>query len=347
MLASARSMPSPSATTVGPSPAEPTSAFSTRSAPDSTHQLADPLLAREHLAVEARRGPLGRVGVGERDAPDAVLARLLEQPLPRRWRPRARRPRGRPRRATTSSACTPIDPVEPRIRTFLHRPRECRDGPKRRLTSVRPPAAEREASPARGGLRIPRCAEARCASWSRARTGSLAYSGEAGASPRQTFRGAYPAGALIEASHATAAGRRRTAFGRDGRTRRSSVSPARSDASCSAPSAGPGVRVGLVLNRVTLPSRNSNTCSKPASSSAPLFALPLKRPVTTTVSPSSRNSSGSAAELVEVLGHGGEDVLADAVARRGTCRSGRCRRPARSTRCCRHSAQALRGCCRC
>ena len=119
LLASARSMPSLSATIVGPSPAVPTIAFRTRSGAGRVDQLADAL---------ARRRARGR-----RRAPRAAARR----PRDRRARPRRRpssracassrsqlrvgrqpaRPRARPSAATTSSACSPIEPVEPRIRT--------------------------------------------------------------------------------------------------------------------------------------------------------------------------------------------------------------------------------------
>ena len=63
-------------------------------------QLAHPLLPRQHLAVEGLGGGrLGGVGVGERDSLNAMLARLLEQVAPCRWRPRGRRPPARPRPA--------------------------------------------------------------------------------------------------------------------------------------------------------------------------------------------------------------------------------------------------------
>ena len=81
------------------------------------HEPHEPLGADEHLAVGPRLGRArARVGVGERDAVDAEAARLLDQ--------RVRRALGADRptssssgsRATMSSACVPIDPVEPRMR---------------------------------------------------------------------------------------------------------------------------------------------------------------------------------------------------------------------------------------
>ena len=80
LLASARSIPSPSVATVGPRPAEPTSALRTRSAPDSSTSRTSPSAPIEHLAVGPRLGGArAGVGVGERDAVDAERARLLDQ----------------------------------------------------------------------------------------------------------------------------------------------------------------------------------------------------------------------------------------------------------------------------
>ena len=98
-------------------PAEPTIALRTRSAPDSDDQLDTPLRAREHLALGpgARPRCAAACGVGQRDPPDAVAPAPARRRAPRRSAPRGRRPRGPPVRATTSSACTPIEPVAPRI----------------------------------------------------------------------------------------------------------------------------------------------------------------------------------------------------------------------------------------
>ena len=83
LLASARSMPSPSVATVGPSPAEPTSALSTRSGWDSSTRRTSPSAPDEHLAVGPRLGGArARVGVGQRDARHAVRAGLGDQRLP-------------------------------------------------------------------------------------------------------------------------------------------------------------------------------------------------------------------------------------------------------------------------
>ena len=67
LLASARSIPSPSATTVGPSPAEPTIAFRTRSAPRLDDQLGEPVGPAEHLAV-GPRAPRARAAASGRRA---------------------------------------------------------------------------------------------------------------------------------------------------------------------------------------------------------------------------------------------------------------------------------------
>ena len=85
LLARARSMPSVSATIVGPSPAAPTTAFSTRSGFELADQLADALLARR-APVRPRPAValLGRVRVGEGHGRHAVLARLRQQRLPAR-----------------------------------------------------------------------------------------------------------------------------------------------------------------------------------------------------------------------------------------------------------------------
>ena len=116
LLASARSMPSPSVATVGPRPAEPTSALRTRS--------ASGLDARAGRAPPRRRGPRRRSTPRRRGRP--------------RRRRRARSGRRRARaacstsvshersalrptssrsgeRATMSSACVPIEPVDPRM----------------------------------------------------------------------------------------------------------------------------------------------------------------------------------------------------------------------------------------
>ena len=68
-------------------------------------------------------GAGGGVGVGERDPRHAVRARLRDQRLVRALGGQADELEARPRAATTSSACVPIEPVEPRMSSrFIRRP---------------------------------------------------------------------------------------------------------------------------------------------------------------------------------------------------------------------------------
>ena len=84
LLASARSIPSPSVATVGPRPAEPTSALRTRSAPDSSDQPHEPLgrrrAPRRPVHASAARAPAS--GSASAIRVDAVLARLRDERLP-------------------------------------------------------------------------------------------------------------------------------------------------------------------------------------------------------------------------------------------------------------------------
>ncbi len=83
LFASARSIPSPSAATVGTSPAEPTIALRTRSHSVVVISRTSASWPAQHLAVRPRLGGArGGVLVGERDPPDAVRGRLLDQRLP-------------------------------------------------------------------------------------------------------------------------------------------------------------------------------------------------------------------------------------------------------------------------
>ena len=83
-------------------------------------QLADALLAGEDpVRPKLRGGLLGGVGVGEGDDRATPCSRACAAS-------RSQLPAGRQagelelvRAATTSSACSPIEPVEPRIRTRL------------------------------------------------------------------------------------------------------------------------------------------------------------------------------------------------------------------------------------
>ena len=118
LLASATSMPSVSATIVGPRPAEPTIALSTRSAPDSATSEIRPSGPR-------RTSPPVHCSAASAAASGSQTA-ILATPYIRAcaiscsWL----RPADRPTtsnapfaRAMTSSAWVPMDPVEPRMRT--------------------------------------------------------------------------------------------------------------------------------------------------------------------------------------------------------------------------------------
>ena len=137
LLARATSMPSVSATIVGPSPAEPTMPLRTRSAPEVGDQLADPLLAGQHAAVPGRRGL-------PRPRPDRRARRRAPRDrAPARPGAPSSEPAASPTTAsssepeTTSSACSPIEPVAPRITSFFI-PTQCRDDGSGRLKAARP-----------------------------------------------------------------------------------------------------------------------------------------------------------------------------------------------------------------
>jgi hypothetical protein len=118
LLASATSMPSVSATIVGPSPAEPTIEFSTRSASDSATSRINPSGPRSTSppvhASPARAAASGSVSATRGTpcwracATSASWSRAADSPTTSKA-PCAR--------ATTSSACVPMDPVEPRMRS--------------------------------------------------------------------------------------------------------------------------------------------------------------------------------------------------------------------------------------
>ena len=115
LFASARSMPSPSAATVGPSPAEPTSAFRR---------------GRRRTRARAARAPRRRRGPRRRSTPRRRGRRRRSSASAMRstpWRaPAATSVSGRSALRPTSSrssarwtmsrACVPIDPVDPRMR---------------------------------------------------------------------------------------------------------------------------------------------------------------------------------------------------------------------------------------
>src|SRR4051794_23465598 len=117
LLASATSMPSVSATTVGPRPAEPTIALSTRSAPDSATSRTSPsgpASTSPSVHASAARAAASPSPSAMRSTPcwaarptSASCERSAESPTSSN---------SSPARATTSSACRPIEPVAPRIR---------------------------------------------------------------------------------------------------------------------------------------------------------------------------------------------------------------------------------------
>ena len=118
LLASATSIPSVSATIVGPRPAEPTIALSTRSAPVSATSRTRPSgPASTSPSVHASAARAAATG-----SPSAIR----RTPWARAWATSASCERSADRptssnasgaRATTSSAWVPIEPVAPRIRS--------------------------------------------------------------------------------------------------------------------------------------------------------------------------------------------------------------------------------------
>ena len=75
--------------------------------------------ARTSGPAELGRRPAAASGSESATAATPVSRACAREPLPVACRPRARRPRARPSCAITSSACSPIEPVEPRMRTRL------------------------------------------------------------------------------------------------------------------------------------------------------------------------------------------------------------------------------------
>ena len=116
LLASARSMPSPSVATVGPRPGRADERVQHEIGAGLDDEPHEPLGAAEHLPVGPRlRG--ARRGVARRRARSAARrargpARRAPPTSARRTARRARAPRCA---RSTSSACVPIEPVEPRI----------------------------------------------------------------------------------------------------------------------------------------------------------------------------------------------------------------------------------------
>jgi hypothetical protein len=115
LLASARSMPSPSVATVGPSPTEPTSALRTRSAPDSiTSRISPsgPVSTSPSVHASAARAPASASASAMRVTAWARACATSVSHERSALRPTSSMS---PERSTMSSACVPIEPVEPRM----------------------------------------------------------------------------------------------------------------------------------------------------------------------------------------------------------------------------------------
>ena len=120
LLASATSMPSVSATIVGPRPAEPTIAFRTRSAPDaatSSRTPSSPASTRPFQALAASRAASGspRATAGTPWSRACSTRRSQLELAASPITASSSDPE------TTSSACSPTEPVAPRITTFFIR----------------------------------------------------------------------------------------------------------------------------------------------------------------------------------------------------------------------------------
>ena len=119
MLARATSIPSVRATTVEAEPGGADDAVEDEVGAGGRDQLAHSLLAGEHAPAPGVARPRGGGRVGEGDRRHAVLARLLDRQLPAAA---GRQPDDLQLRRSapiTSSACVPIDPVDPSIKTFF------------------------------------------------------------------------------------------------------------------------------------------------------------------------------------------------------------------------------------
>ena len=117
LLASARSMPSPRAATVGARPAEPTSAFSTRSASDSSTRRTSPSApasTRPSVQLSAARAAASPSARAIRVTP---CARACSSSGCHELSAESPTSSNSPLRSQTSSACRPIEPVEPRMRS--------------------------------------------------------------------------------------------------------------------------------------------------------------------------------------------------------------------------------------
>ena len=115
LLASARSIPSPSVATVGPRPAEPTRAFSTRSTSVSTisdTSPSGPVSTSPAVHASAARAAAASSPSATRVTP----CRCAWASSCSHWPPADRATTSSsPLRSTTSSACVPIEPVDPRM----------------------------------------------------------------------------------------------------------------------------------------------------------------------------------------------------------------------------------------
>ena len=108
-------MPSPSVATVGPRPAEPTSAFSTRSAPDSTTSRTSPSgppSTSPSVHASAARAAACASASAIRPTP---CARACSTSASHERSAESPTSSSSLAAAHTSSACVPIEPVEPRI----------------------------------------------------------------------------------------------------------------------------------------------------------------------------------------------------------------------------------------
>src|ERR687896_940402 len=113
LLASARSIPSPSVATVGPRPAEPTSAFNTRSQSVSTISSTSPSGPPSTRACSPARAAASGSARASRSTPKRPACSSSSSQLEPAARPATSRSS---LRSTTSSACVPIDPVDPTMR---------------------------------------------------------------------------------------------------------------------------------------------------------------------------------------------------------------------------------------
>src|ERR1700729_97321 len=115
LLASARSIPSPSVATVGTNPAEPTIAFRTRSHRASVTNLTSPSGPESGSPAQpppAGGGPWGSPSAPRPTPSSPACSSSVCHSLPALSPTTSSSP---PLRETTSSACRPIEPVEPRI----------------------------------------------------------------------------------------------------------------------------------------------------------------------------------------------------------------------------------------